>query len=82
MNYTGSSCENIYISNPETGDKSVYYRIYGKGWTYCSMAAIMTCIHMADGVAGEGWRRIAHFDISAGDHCPSGWRRDTYYLDC
>ena len=77
MNYTGSSCENIYISNPETGDKSGYYRIDGKGWTYCSMAAIMTCIHMADGVAGEGWRRIAHFDISAGDPCPSGWRRDT-----
>ena len=27
---------------------------------------------------GGGWRRIANIDISAGDDCPSGWRKDTY----
>ena len=77
MNYTGSSCEDIYINSPETGDKSGYYRINGEGWTYCSMVAIMSCFHMTDGVMGGGWRRIANIDISAGDACPSGWRKDT-----
>ena len=27
---------------------------------------------------GGGWKRIANFDISAGDDCPSGWRKDSY----
>jgi len=27
---------------------------------------------------GGGWRRIININISAGDDCPSGWRRDTY----
>jgi len=27
---------------------------------------------------GGGWRRLAHINISAGDDCPSGWRKDTY----
>ena len=36
MTNTGSSCENIYYNNPETGDKSGYYRINEK-WTYCNM---------------------------------------------
>ena len=25
-----------------------------------------------------GWRRIVNIDISAGDDCPSGWRKETY----
>ena len=29
------------------------------------------------GVSG-GWRRIIKIDISAGDDCPGGWRKDTY----
>ena len=27
---------------------------------------------------GGGWKRIASINISAGDDCPSGWRKDTY----
>jgi len=27
---------------------------------------------------GRGWRRIVNINISAGDDCPSGWRRDIY----
>ena len=34
-------------------------------------------ISMFAGVC-EGWKRIINFDISAGDDCPSGWRKDTY----
>ena len=51
---------NIYINNPETGNKSGYYRINNTQWTYCNMTAsaiaagfIPTCA----GVGG-GWRRI------------------------
>ena len=81
MTYTGSSCEDIYNNNPETGNKSGYYRINGTQWTYCNMTdftiiagdLIPTCA----GVGG-GWRRIINIDISAGDDCPSGWRKDTY----
>ena len=79
MNYTGSSCEDIYNNNPETGDKSGYYRINDTQWTYCNMTAfaangdfISTCA----GVGG-GWRRIANINISAGDDCPGEWRKAT-----
>ena len=58
MNYTGSSCEDIYNNNPETGDKSGYYLINESQWTYCNMTAIAangdfvtTCADV-----GEGWR--------------------------
>jgi len=27
---------------------------------------------------GGGWKRIVNIDISAGDDCPSGWRKDIY----
>ena len=27
---------------------------------------------------GGGWKRIVNINISAGDDCPSGWRKDTY----
>ena len=40
MNYTGSSCEDVYISHPETGDKSGYYRINDTQWKYCNTTAI------------------------------------------
>ena len=80
MNYTGSSCEDIYNNNPETGDKSGYYRINDTQWTYCNMTAsaiaagdlISTCA----GVGG-GWRRIVNIDISTGDDCPGEWRKAT-----
>jgi len=78
MTYTGSSCTDIYNNNPETGDKSGYYRINDTQWIYCNMTAIVAgFIPTCAGVDG-GWRRIVNIDISAGDDCPSGWRKDTY----
>ena len=79
MNYTGSSCVNIYYNNPETGDKSGYYRINDTQWTYCNMTAITAngdFISTCAGVGG-GWRRIVNINISAGDDCPGEWRKAT-----
>jgi len=81
MTYTGSSCEDIYANHPETGDKSGYYRINDK-WTYCDMKDIASEIDTGDVIStcagvGGGWRRIAKIDISKGDDCPNGWRKDT-----
>ena len=83
MNYTGLSCEDIYINNPETGDKNGYYPINNIQWTFCNMMYIATVI--GDGhiilscpsVGGE-WRRIASINISAGDNCPTGWNKSSY----
>ena len=78
MNYTGSSCEDIY-NNSETHDKSGYYRINDSQWTYCNMTEITAdgnFISTCAGVEG-GWRRIANIDISAGDDCPGEWRKAT-----
>ena len=76
MNYTGSSCEDIYN---KTGDKSGYYRINYNQWTYCNMTTITISgdfISTCAGVGG-GWRRIANIDISAGNNCPGEWRKAT-----
>ena len=76
MNYTGSSCEDIYNI---TGDKSGYYRISDNKWTYCNMTTITISgdfISTCAGVGG-GWRRIANINISAGDDCPGEWRKAT-----
>ena len=27
---------------------------------------------------GGGWKRIVNINISGGDDCPSGWRKDTH----
>jgi len=78
MTYNGSSCENIYSNNPETGDKPGYYRINDTQWTYCNMTAIAAGLIFSCAGVGGGWTRIANIDISAGDNCPSGWRKDTY----
>ena len=82
MTYTGSSCEDIYIKNPTTHDKSGYYRVNDK-WTYCNMEQTMEqtalpndYISTCAGVGG-GWKRIANINITAGDDCPRGWRKDT-----
>ena len=80
MTYTGSSCEDIYNNNPETGDKSGYYYVDGK-WTYCNMNEIAAGDHdFIPTCAGHGggWKRIINIDISVGDDCPNGWRKDTY----
>ena len=78
MNYTGSSCENIYINNLETGDKSGYYRISDTQWTYCNMIAIADSFIPKCAGVGGGWRKIVNIDISVGDDCPSGWRKSTF----
>ena len=75
MSYTGSSCKDIYSKYSETHDKSGYYRIYNKDWTYCDMTPKSE--HFIAQCGGEGWRRIAHIDINAGDDCPGEWRKAT-----
>ena len=81
MNYTGSSCENIYTNFPGAQNRSGYFRIKAKNsyhWTYCNMTAIAydDFITTCAGVGG-GWRRIANINISAGDDCPGEWRKAT-----
>ena len=79
MNYTGSSCEDIYNNYPKTFNKSGYYHINESHWIYCNMTAIVAnddFISTCAGVGG-GWRRIANINISAGDDCPGEWRKAT-----
>ena len=75
MNYTGSSCEDIYVSNPEIWNRSPgYYRIKQKinyEWTYCIN---VNFVSTRAGVGG-GWRRIVSSNISAGDDCLGEWRK-------
>ena len=86
MTYTGSSCEDIYGKYPETVNKSGYYHINDSQWTYCDMTEKYSTIPSHDpeyistcaGVGG-GWHRIANIDISTGDDCPSGWRKDIHF---
>ena len=79
MNYTGLSCEDIYSNNPETGNKDGYYPINNNQWTFCNMTAIAAGYvnFSCAGVGGE-WRRIASFDISAGDECPTGCNKRSH----
>ena len=52
--------------------------IINNHWTFCNMTAIAAnylTISCA-GVGGE-WRRIAIFNISAGDACPTGWSKSS-----
>ena len=83
MGYTGLSCEDIYINNVETRDKSGYYRINNTEWVFCNMTAIAIAFSRGDlisscvGVGGV-WNRIASFNITAGDDCPSPWVKSSY----
>ena len=83
MTYTGSSCEDIYNNNPETGEHSGYYRINDLQFIYCNMTAI-AIDPAASGIiptcagAGGGWRRTVNTKISAGDDCPSEWKKANY----
>ena len=78
MNYTVSSCEDIYNNYPKTNNKSGYYHINDSQWTYCNMTTlangdfISTCASV-----GGGWTRIVNINISAGDNCPGKWRKAT-----
>ena len=79
MGYTGSSCEDLYINNVATRDKSGYYRVNIE-WVYCNMTAIAFsrgAILSCAGVDGV-WERIASFNITAGDDCPSPWVKSSH----
>ena len=81
MNHTGLSCEDIYNNNVTTRDKSGYYRIINNEWVFCNMTAIAfsrgdlmsSCVGV-DGV----WKRLASFNITAGDDCPSPWVKSSH----
>ena len=79
MSYTSLSCEHIYHNYRETGNKNGYYPIKNKQWTFCTMSAIAAGLFNIScaGVGGE-WKRIAKFNITAGDKCPNGWRNSSY----
>ena len=76
MGYTGSSCEDIYINNVATRDKSGYYRINNNGheWMFCNMRDMILSCAGRDGV----WKRIASFNITAGDDCPLPWAKSSH----
>ena len=74
MNYTGSSCEDTYVNNVGTRDKSGYYRINNTEWVYCNMRDMILSCAGVDGV----WKRIAGFNITAGDECPSPWVKSSH----
>ena len=83
MSYTGLSCEDIYLNNQATREKSGYYRINNKNWMFYNMDAVRDALFRGDlisscaGVEGV-WRRIGNFDIAAGDNCPSPLYNITY----
>ena len=64
MNYTGSSCVDIFNNNLEVRDISGYYRINGNQWTYCNMTAIANGdnINISAGL-GE-WRKATQSGVS------------------
>ena len=78
MNYTGLSCEHIYNNNRESGSNDGYYPINNNQWTFCNMTAIAAGLFTFScaGVGGE-WKRIARYNISAGDDCPTGWSKSS-----
>ena len=82
MSHTGMSCEDIYNNNLATRDKSGYYRISNNEWVYCNMTAIAIVVNRNEilscaGVDGT-WKRIASFNITAGDDCPSPWVKSSH----
>ena len=85
MNYTGLSCEDVYINNMETRNRAGYYRINNSEldseWVYCNMTAIAFSRGdlMASCVGMDGtWKRIASFNVAAGDDCPSPWVKSSH----
>ena len=81
MSYTGSSCDDIYENNLAVRNKSGYYRISNNSWVYCNMTAITLSrgdvISSCLGIDGN-WKRIAMFNITAGDDCPSPWMKSSF----
>ena len=69
----GKSCVDIYQINKATRGMSHDYWVNtttGTHQVYCDME--LEC-----GGHKGGWMRIAHYDISRGDNCPSGWSKTT-----
>ena len=65
----GESCDDIYQINKASRGKSDFYWINttsGIQEVYCNME--LQC-----GGHKGGWTRVAQFDTSQGDPCPSGW---------
>ena len=46
MTYTGSSGEDIYNNNPETGEHSGYHWINDLQCTYCDMNILLLLLHL------------------------------------
>ena len=46
MTYAGSSCEDIYNNNPETGEHSGYYWINDLQFTYYDMNMLLLLLHL------------------------------------
>ena len=68
----GTSCTDIYDTNPASHGKSDYYVIKTDHMhtVYCDME--LQC-----GGHKGGWMKIADYDISRGDDCPNGWSKTT-----
>ena len=63
MNYTGSSCEDIFNNYRGSRDNSGYYRINNNEWVYCNMTAIAIALSRGDLISScagmDGiWKRI------------------------
>ena len=58
----GASCTDIYDNNPSIKDQSGYYLIKTDHLflAHCDKE-------------DNGWMRVADFDASRGDKCPTGW---------
>jgi len=72
VEYPGASCADIHNKNPASHGNSGYYvvktnHIYT---VYCDME--LEC----SGHNG-GWMKIADYDTSNGDDCPTGWKNMT-----
>ncbi|XP_065896135.1 uncharacterized protein [Dysidea avara] len=58
----GASCSDIYQKNPSIQDQSGYYLIK-------TDHLFLAHCEMGD----NGWMKVADFDASRGDKCPTGW---------
>ena len=69
VEFPGASCADIHNKNPASHGKSGYYVIETDHvhTVYCDME--LKC----SGHKG-GWMKIADYDTSKGDDCPSGWK--------
>ena len=70
VEFPGVSCADIHNKNPASHSKSGYYVIKTDHvhTVYCDME--LEC----SGHKG-GWMKIADYDTSQGDDCPSGWKK-------